>query len=1254
MSENVKVLRGVVSVAVNGAIQNLRRVQQMSKNVGRGIQEAARNVQQGARRINNSLQKTAQKTENASRSFRAFAVNAAAAVKTVSRQVDELGRKFGPAARRIQMASRQVVTSLTLIAGAATAAVAAFTAVGFSANAMQETTLIAFETLMGSAQDALGMMQRLREFAAATPFQLPGLARMAQGFLALKMEGGQVITTIRAIADSVSALGGGEEILQRVSMAIRQMLTLGRVQAEDMRQLTEAGLPAWEMLANAIGVTVPEAMEMSSRGAIEASTAVAGLVEQMDERFGGMAEKLATTLTGRLSTLKDNFREFARTVTGPLADTIKDQIAGVLDFRDTDRFRAFVIRVTDGFRAIANEWTALVATITGDDAIGSAEAAFTGLLDLIARMIAGFREAWPLIQSIVSALGSLLGAVFRLAAEFPNLTAALIALRITGIMGLNSAVGVLIQLLMSAGNGLFGLTGKLTAAAGAAGTATTAITLAKTAMFGFGAAIAAVLAYQLGKWLIDRAHDFEALRDASKEATDEIQKLADIQIAREIAGAGTDEGALADLYDRTARSLAGVRQQIAGIQEEIAGADGEIAANLSATLGELESEAVRLEIAMEKIGDAATKAGLNLADVAAAAVSPVERLRDGLEAIGGTGARTGSLTDATRDLKDMAAAVDAVRKVGKISGNVTVADLQSGLEDIQRTRSAVDQRARRAAMRRERMGPLSRREQLAVAVDEDSLNAALDAVRRLGGRVNLIDVDAVQEAEGKIEGLAEAAAEVGLDAAVTPIALMIDKLDELKRRSAETATDQVAAEAEPNVREATQRAIRTANAEFGKAAKADPITASLDRQALRNAEGGTETVFDFLNLGPSVEQLDTFIRSMGDLPPELIDNITGIYDQMLTSGEFTRSALFDLAEQTARNIKMVAEGEKEAMRLAESERKAGAKVSESVREEFTAARDAGARIPALDIFANQFLELEAQFNRGALTAQEFATQSGAIVEQVSALTQAQGTFGNVMDQMRDRLPAHQLQILRDNFGQLQQALADGELSLETFTMAVGNLSDEARQMDLARQARGQFTQAEFGQSVQQQMIAFQQQQLQERARQQAIQSLLAMGHSVQQVEAHFGSLNPELDKFRDNLRRQIQQRQSNLQRNSGRIAEAQSRLFAFLNSQTGRITTLYNNIQLVQQKLTLGVADTFREQRAVLNQLSVMQAELNRLTAPRAPVLRPTEADFLRDPGTQSTTNNITVEFPMANLDSPRVARSLFEAIENEGRRRGR
>ena len=203
---------------------------------------------------------------------------------------------------------------------------APFALVGFGAVKMAgefEQTRISFTTLLGSAEKAKAMLEDLADFAQRTPFQLRDLEQATKRLLAYGFAAEQIIPTLRVVGDTAAALGLGSEGIDRITRALGQMQAKGRVAGQEMLQLAEAGIPAWQILADAIGVTVPEAMTLAEQGAIDASQAIAALIAGLGTRFGGLMQQQSKTFLGQMSNIKDQLDLMLRDLGKPLLDALQ-------------------------------------------------------------------------------------------------------------------------------------------------------------------------------------------------------------------------------------------------------------------------------------------------------------------------------------------------------------------------------------------------------------------------------------------------------------------------------------------------------------------------------------------------------------------------------------------------------------------------------------------------------------------------------------------------------------------------------------------------------------------------------------------------------------------------------------------------------------------------------------------------------------------------------------------------------------------
>lgn len=180
-----------------------------------------------------------------------------------------------------------------------------FAGFALSTASAAETTEISFTTMLGSAEAAQQMISTLSDFAAKTPFELSGLQDATRQLLAYGFQAEEIIPMLTAVGDATSALGTGQAGIESVTRALGQMQTRGKVSAEEMLQLTEAGIPAWQYLAEAIGTDTAGAMQKVTDGAVSASQGIEAITTGMERDFGGMMEAQSKTLTGIMSNLSD-------------------------------------------------------------------------------------------------------------------------------------------------------------------------------------------------------------------------------------------------------------------------------------------------------------------------------------------------------------------------------------------------------------------------------------------------------------------------------------------------------------------------------------------------------------------------------------------------------------------------------------------------------------------------------------------------------------------------------------------------------------------------------------------------------------------------------------------------------------------------------------------------------------------------------------------------------------------------------------
>lgn len=164
---------------------------------------------------------------------------------------------------------------------------------------------IAFQTMLKSAEAGTQMLRDLQQFAADTPFDVPGVVSAGQQLMAFGFKAEEIIPMLTNLGDAASGLGLGTEGVSRLAYALGQMQTSGKLNAQDMMQLTSAGISAWDMLAQAAGKTVAEMKDLCSKGAIDSKAAVQTIIAGMNDQFGGMMAKTSDEVAGLLANIEE-------------------------------------------------------------------------------------------------------------------------------------------------------------------------------------------------------------------------------------------------------------------------------------------------------------------------------------------------------------------------------------------------------------------------------------------------------------------------------------------------------------------------------------------------------------------------------------------------------------------------------------------------------------------------------------------------------------------------------------------------------------------------------------------------------------------------------------------------------------------------------------------------------------------------------------------------------------------------------------
>lgn len=233
----------------------------------------------------------------------------------VSSKMQEFGNKIQEVGKKASIASG-------LVAGLFGA--------GIKYNADIETTTKAFETFLGSAEDATNAINEIRKQSKTSPFDTKELIKANQYLITTGESADSSRKTISALADAISLTGGGNDELNRMASNLQQIKNAGKATSMDIRQFAYAGIDVYGILADTTGKNVEELKKMDityeelSKALIQASS-------EGGKYYNGQS-KMADTLNGKINKLKKTFQDLLGELSESLMPIIEKIIGKLQEF----------------------------------------------------------------------------------------------------------------------------------------------------------------------------------------------------------------------------------------------------------------------------------------------------------------------------------------------------------------------------------------------------------------------------------------------------------------------------------------------------------------------------------------------------------------------------------------------------------------------------------------------------------------------------------------------------------------------------------------------------------------------------------------------------------------------------------------------------------------------------------------------------------------------------------------------------------
>lgn len=367
-------------------------------------------------------------------------------IKQVTRSVDELsGKKVGNAgmpdlgkgAKQAAQGMREAKSETDalassigklkgMIAGAFTLhAITSFGKKALEASANMEVLRQGLDFVLGSSAETEKLINGMKDLGEQSSYDTNQLIPLARQWVNMGDDAETAVSKMTKIIDLGSAFGLTAEQIGSATLALTQMSSAGKINGQDMLQLTNANIPAWKLLADAMGLSVAEVRELSEKGAL-GEDAINTLWDAIEQRTQGATARMNGTLMACFSNLEEEAQN-SMAVVG-------DIISNALDLKDVLKsgggiiqdFREMMAQIKESAKdeglgqAIIDQVSNVspeLATLLGT--IGNFVGEFVNVL------VAGWQEAWNTLSQldigailmVVNDVASRLGPVFVAAAS---------------------------------------------------------------------------------------------------------------------------------------------------------------------------------------------------------------------------------------------------------------------------------------------------------------------------------------------------------------------------------------------------------------------------------------------------------------------------------------------------------------------------------------------------------------------------------------------------------------------------------------------------------------------------------------------------------------------------------------------------------------------------------------------------------------------------------------------------------------------
>ena len=246
--------------------------------------------------------------------------------------------------------------------------------------------------LAGGQQQAEALLEVLKQEAINTPFDVNNLVDASRLLTAYGIKAEHLMHVMRAVEQATAASGDASK-MSRISLALGQIYTKGRLVGEEVRQLTEAGIAVTEILTEELGLTKEDIKKGWAALSIDANTAINAIVRGIDTRYGQALDNMAKTTRQKINNMRESFA----LITSSLTDPVRRAIDSIIDI--------ITPKIEQLYQAIqAVGLGNALKTLIPPGIYNAVVTAINGIVRAVQAIGIVFRQIKPIVTAVMNAL----------------------------------------------------------------------------------------------------------------------------------------------------------------------------------------------------------------------------------------------------------------------------------------------------------------------------------------------------------------------------------------------------------------------------------------------------------------------------------------------------------------------------------------------------------------------------------------------------------------------------------------------------------------------------------------------------------------------------------------------------------------------------------------------------------------------------------------------------------------------------------